>query len=128
MAWVILGAIAAFVLSVALPNVGSANAAVPSTVCRLERQVRIDPSTFLATVSTPAETYRFRDGKLYITSPDRPEHFYNNVREVEFEKRYVSGHKVFVFTVEGSGKQRLLMFHADQADIRVGEFSCGVGS
>lgn len=125
MARAIWGAIAGFVLSVALPNTGSANAAVPSTVCRLERQVRIDPSTFLATVSTPAETYRFRDSKLFITSPDRPEHYYNDVREVEFRRRYVSGHKVLVFTVEASGKQRLLMFHSDQSDIRVGEFSCG---
>jgi len=128
MARAVVGAIAAFVLSVALPKIDSASAAVPSTVCRLERQVRIDPTTFLATVSTPVETYRFRDGKLYITSADHPEQFYDSVREVVFERRYVSGHQVFVFTIEPSGKQRLLMFHSDQLDIRVGEFSCGVDS
>ena len=120
-----LVALAALFLPSALPDTGSVYAAVPSTVCRLERQMTIDPSTFIGTVSTPAERYRFKDGKLFITTPDRVEYIYNDVREVEFGKRYVSGHKTFVFTVEGSGEQRLLMFHSDQFDIRVAEFSCG---
>lgn len=102
------------------------HASVPDTTCRLERQTRIDPATLAATTTTPTETYRFANGKLYITSPDRSEYIYNNVSEVEFGKRFASGHKTFIFTGQAflPGTVRMLAFHQEASDIRVSEFSC----
>ncbi|CAN5762087.1 hypothetical protein BH11PSE3_BH11PSE3_02100 [soil metagenome] len=109
-----------------LSGLGSAQASVPDTTCHLERQTRIDPATLAAATSTPAETYRFANGKLYISSPDRPEYIYNTVNEVEFGKRYASGHKTFIFTGQAflPGTVRMLAVHHDSSDIRVSEFSC----
>ena len=83
----LLGLLGASLLGAAGPG----HASVPNTTCRLERQTRIDPTTLAGTVSNPAETYRFSNGKLYVSSPDRAEYIYNDVSEVEFGKRYIAG-------------------------------------
>jgi hypothetical protein len=103
-----------------------ARASVPDTICHLERQTRIDPTTLAATTSNPTETYRFANGKLYVSSPDRAEYIYNDVSEVEFGRRYASGHKTFIFTGQTflPGTVRMLAVHYDQSDIRVSEFAC----
>ena len=103
-----------------------ARASVPNTTCHLERQTQIDPATLAAAPSTATETYRFANGKLYVSSPDRAEYIYNDVSEVEFGKRYTSGHKIFIFTGQAflPGTVRMLAFNADLLDIRVSEFSC----
>src|SRR4029450_3917987 len=119
-----------FLLSVmclsALDYLGPARASVPNTICHLQRQTQIDPTTFAATTSNPTETYRFANGKLYVSNPDRAEYIYNDVSEVEFGKRYASGHKTFIFTGQAflPGTVRMLAFHADPSDIRVSEFAC----
>ncbi len=109
-----------------LSHAGPVSASVPNTTCRLERQTRIDPATLAATTSNPAETYRFSNGKLYVSSPDRAEYIYNDVSEVEFGKRYISGHKTFIFTGQAflPGTVRMLAVHSDPLDIRVSEFAC----
>jgi hypothetical protein len=95
-------------------------ATVPNLICQLQRQTRIDPSTF----ATPLETYRITNGKLYISSPDRAEYLYNEVREIEFG-RYASGHKTLIFVGDvTAGTSRMLAFHSHEFDIRVSEFSC----
>lgn len=105
---------------------GPALALVPDTTCHLQRQTRVDPETLAATTSTSAETYRFRNGKLHISSPDRAEYTYNSVIEVEFRRRYTSGDKIFIFTSQAllPGTVRMLAFHSDLYDIRVSEFAC----
>jgi hypothetical protein len=110
----------------ALSYVGQARASVPDTTCHLQRQVRIDPETLAATMSTPTETYRFTNGKLHISSPDRPEYTYDSVTEVEFRRRYTSRDKIFIFTNQSllPGTVRMLAFHSDLYDIRVSEFAC----
>ena len=88
---------------------------MPNLICQLQRQMQIDPSTFAGTMSTPSETYRITDGKLYISSPDRTEYFYNDVRETE-AGRYSSGHKTLIFVgAVSAGAGRMLAFHADYA-------------
>lgn len=122
--------IRAFLLSLmclsALNHPGPARASVPDTICRLQRQTRIDPATLAATMSSPTETYRFANGKLYVSSPDRAEYIYNDVSEVEFGKRYTSGHKTFIFTGQAflPGTVRMLAFHSEPMDIRISEFAC----
>ena len=110
----------------ALSYLGPAQASVPDTSCRLQRQTRIDPATFAATTSNPTETYRFANGKLYVSSPDRAEYIYGDLTEVEFGKRFTARHKTFVFTGQPSlpGTVRMLAFHSDPSDIRVSEFAC----
>ena len=110
----------------ALGAAGPVLASVPNTTCQLQRQTRIDPQTLAATISTPAETYRFANGKIYVTSPDRPEYIYGDVIEVEFGKRFTAAHKTFVFSNQPflPGTVRMLAFHAEGSDIRVGEFAC----
>ena len=110
----------------ALAFAGSASASVPETTCRLLRQTTIDPATLAATTSTPVETYRLTNGKLYITSPDHAERFYSEISELEFGKRYASGHKTLIFTGQTAAPrtQRLLAVHADRSDLRVMEFTC----
>ena len=110
----------------ALSYLGSARASVPDTTCHLQRQTRIDPVTLAATTSNPTETYRFTNGKLHISSPDRPAYIYNSVSEVEFRRRYTSGDKTFIFTSQSlsPGTVRMLAFHSDLYDIRVSEFAC----
>jgi hypothetical protein len=110
----------------ALSCLGPARASVPDTVCRLQSQTRLDPATLAATMSTPTETYRFANGKVYVSSPDRPERYYNDVTEVEFRKRFTAGHKTFIFTEQAflPGTVRMLAFHFEASDIRVGEFAC----
>jgi len=110
----------------ALTCLGPARASVPETVCRLQRQTTIDPTTLAATTSSPAETYRFANGKLYIATPDRAERFYSDVSELEFGKRYAAGHKILIFTGQTllPRTERLLAFHSDRLDIRVSEFAC----
>ena len=101
-------------------------ASVPDTTCHLQRQTRIDPETLAATTTKPTETYRFKNGKLLISSPDRTEYTYNSVTEVEFRRRYTSGDKIFIFTRQAllPGTVRMLAFHSDLYDIRVSEFAC----
>lgn len=115
-----------FICLSALNPPGPARASVPDTICRLQRQTRIDPATLAATTSSPTETYRFANGKLYVSSPDRAEYIYNDVSEVEFGKRYTSGHKTFIFTGQAflPGTVRMLAFHSEPLDIRVSEFAC----
>ena len=110
----------------ALSYLGPARASVPDTICHLQRQTRIDPKTLAATTSNPTEIYRFANGKLYVSSPDRAEYIYNDVSEVEFGRRYASGHKTFIFTAQTllPGTVRMLAFHSDQFDVRVSEFAC----
>lgn len=109
-----------------LSYLGPARASVPDTTCHLQRQTRVDPETLAATTSTPTETYRFGNGKLHISSPDRAEYTYNSVTEVEFRRRYTSGDKIFIFTSQAllPGTVRMLAFHSDLYDIRVSEFAC----
>lgn len=109
-----------------LSYLGPARASVPDTTCHLQRQTRVDPETLAATTSKPTETYRFRNGKLHISSPDRAEYTYNSVIEVEFRRRYTSGDKIFIFTSQAllPGTVRMLAFHSDLYDIRVSEFAC----
>jgi hypothetical protein len=104
---------------------GPALAAVPNVTCQLQRQTRIDPSTFASTISAHSETYRITNGKLYLSSPHRTEYFYNDVIEIEAGGRYLSGHKTLIFVRETSSRaDRMLAFHADELDIRVSEFRC----
>lgn len=110
----------------ALIYLGPARASVPDTTCHLQRQTRIDPVTLAATTSNPTETYRFTNGKLYVSSSERAEYTYSSVTEVEFRRRYTSGDKTFIFTQQSvlPGTVRMLAFHSDLFDIRVSEFAC----
>jgi hypothetical protein len=109
---------------VVLPFANLSWAAAPDVICQLQRQTQIDPSTFAGTISTPSETYKIKNGKLYISNQERTEGYYNDVREIEFG-RYASGHKTLIFVGDVSaGTSRMLAFHSHELDIRVSEFSC----
>ena len=120
------GVLATLIGLSALAYISGASASVPETTCRLLRQTTIDPATLAATTSTPVETYRLANGKLYISSPDHAERYYSEISELEFGRRYASGHKTLIFTGQTASPrtQRLLAVHADRSDLRVMEFTC----
>jgi hypothetical protein len=106
---------------------------LPRSSTRVSTRHHLSPSTPNANRSrdarshyVEAETYRFTNGKLHISIPDRPEYTYNTVTEVEFRRRYTSGDKVLIFTNQSllPGTVRMLAFHTDLYDIRVSEFAC----
>ncbi len=100
-------------------------AAVPDMTCHAYLETQISPVTLDGTLNSPREVYRFRNGDLFISRPDRAEYRYNQVTEVE-PGRYTSGHKTLILTFPPPipGTERLLMVHSDVIDIRVTVFAC----
>jgi len=113
--------IAGAIVAMACPAV----AAVPNMTCHAHLETQISPITLDGTTSTPREVYRFANGDLFISRPDRAEYRYGKVVEVE-PGRFTSGHKTLVlsFPPPVAGTERLLIVHSDVIDIRVTVFAC----
>lgn len=115
----------AFFTSVAVALAYPALAVVPDMTCHTHLETQISPVTLDGTLSAPREVYRFRNGDLFISRPDRAEYRYGKVLEVE-PGRFTSGHKTLIlsFPPPIPGTERLLMVHSDVIDIRVTAFAC----
>lgn len=98
-------------------------AAMPDVVCHLEREAQVEPITFEMKLSAPRQTYRFKNGELFISGPDRSEYLYGKLVEVE-PGRFTVGHKTLLYGDIVAGRDRLLMFHADRLDMRITQFVC----
>ncbi|HLF09541.1 MAG TPA: hypothetical protein VI789_09395, partial [Dehalococcoidia bacterium] len=79
--------------------------AIPDLVCRGDEVVSIDHSRLTTSKYASTDIYRFSGGKLYISSKEREEYLYSDVREVE-PGRYTSAHKTIHFGVVGDQRFR----------------------
>lgn len=115
----------AFFAAVTVALACPAIAAVPDMTCHAQIETQISPITLDGKLGTPREVYRFSNGDLFISRPDRGEYRYNKVTEVE-PGRYTSGHKTLIlsFPPPIPGTERLLVVHSDVIDIRVTVFAC----
>lgn len=115
----------AFLTAASVALAYPAQAAVPNMTCHAHLETQISPITLDGTTSTPREVYRFSNGDLYISRPDRAEYRYGKVVEVE-PGRFASGHKTLIlsFPPPVPGTERLLMVHSDVIEIRVAVFAC----
>ena len=96
---------------------------VPDLVCRETRMVFIDPRSLAVQEQESQTAYRFKSGRLYITSTDRSEYLYNKVTEVE-PNRYTSGHKVIQFEGNGSEFDIAILVHTYRDEVRVSRVTC----
>lgn len=73
----------------------------------------------------PRDVYRFANGNLFISSPERAEYRYGKVVEVE-PWRWTSGYKTFISAPSAivPGTQSFTMVHSDIAEIRVATLVC----
>jgi hypothetical protein len=101
------------------PGVGFAE--IPDLICQELRVVHVDPRTLQSRELESRTLYRFKSGKLFLSSPDRSEYLYNTVTEVEF-MRFVSGHKTILF--HDSKFERATFIHANTDEVRVSNASC----
>lgn len=100
---------------------GASAAAIPDLVCRELRVVRVDPRSLQSQMSESHSLYRFKSGNLYLSSPDRAEHLYNTVVEVE-PMRYTSGHKTLQF--ESADSRTAIFVHSYRDEVRVSRANC----
>ena len=97
---------------------------LPNLLCRGDQVVDIDHSRLTTTKYASTALYRFTNGKLYISSKDRDEYLYNDVREVE-PGRYVSAHKTIYFRLGGDGRFKLAtVVHTNEAQTSVLSLQC----
>lgn len=96
---------------------------IPDLVCRVVREVTINPKTLETQVYDTSTIYRFRSGKLYLTPSDRAEYLYNEVVESEL-MRYMSGHKVIQFESGDTEFRAATFVHTYLPEVRVSKASC----
>jgi hypothetical protein len=99
----------------------NALAAIPDLVCQELQALQIDPRSLKVEAYESRTLYRFKGGKLYLSSPDRSEYLYNRVTETE-SLRYVSGHKTMHF--ESDSFRTLVLVHTYLDEVRVSRASC----
>ena len=93
----------------------------PDLLCQEVKAVEINPLTLKVTELKDVQTlYRFKAGKLFLSSPERSEYLYNSVTEEEFG-RYRVGHKTLLFENDFAGAT---FVHADISDTRVTRVAC----
>ena len=92
---------------------------IPDLVCRGDEVVYIDHSN-LTTLKYPStDTYRFANGKLYLSSKEREEYLYNDVREVELG-RYTSAHMTIHFAGVGDARfRKVTAVHTNSTQTKV---------
>src|SRR5262245_10103388 len=106
--------------------VQSASAAIPDMICHFHIERKLNPPAFGGpSPRVPREVYRFANGELFISSPDRAEYRYGKVVEME-PWRWASGYKTIIsssFAV-APGMESYTVVHSDIAEIRVGTLLC----
>ncbi len=112
-------------ITLGLAGTGSASAeGVPDLVCRANEVVSVDHSRMSPSKYAGTEIYRFAGGKLYISSKEREEYVYGDVRQVE-PGRYSSSHKVIHFGLAGAGRFRsATAVHTNSTETTVQSLSC----
>lgn len=105
---------------VALFTAAPAWAAVPDLLCSEPALVAVSPKNLKAQKMSGHTTFKFKNAKLYLTSADREEYLYNEVREEE-PWRFTSGHKTIFIDKDLSGG---VVVHADSLDIRISRIKC----
>ena len=91
--------------------------------CR-EAQVRqIDPSTLQVREYEGSTRYRFRDGKLFLATSNRPEYLYGSLREPE-PGRFIVGHKTIYFVHSRSGQREAQISHVYKDEVRISRAVC----
>ena len=112
-------------LTLALALAGNAPAeTIPDLVCRVNEAVSIDHTRMAPSKYAGTEIYRFADGKLYLSSKEREEYVYGDVREGE-PGRYSSGHKTIHFGLAGAGRFRsATAIHTNSTETTVKSLSC----
>jgi hypothetical protein len=114
--------VSSFVATLGMVPLG--HAAVPDLECHADEQARIDPITLDADHSEVSDSYRIKDGNLFITTPGRSEYLYNRIAEVE-PGRFVSGHKTLLLAPRtADAGRKVLVLHFHELDIRVTRFFC----
>ncbi len=101
----------------------SAVAELPDLVCQELKVVHVDPRTLRSTEYESRALYRIKSGKLFLSSPERSEYFYNAITEIE-PSRFVSGHKTIIF--EDSKFERVIFAHVYNDEVRVSRAKCTI--
>jgi hypothetical protein len=99
----------------------SAVAELPDLVCQELKVVHVDQKNLRTTEYESRTLYRFKSGKLFLSSPDRSEYLYNTVTEIEF-LRFVSGHMTIIF--ESPKWEQAVFVHASRNVVRVSRAQC----
>ena len=109
-----------FLLILALFPV-SAMAELPDLACQELKIVHVDPRSLKNTEYESRTLYRFKSGKLFLSSPERSEYLYNAVTEIE-PSRFVSGYKTIIF--EDNKLERVIFVHVYNDEVRVSRAKC----
>src|SRR5436190_23605999 len=97
---------------------------IPDIVCTGNEVVYIDHSNLTMSKQPSTDLYRFASGKLYLSSKDREEYLYNDVREVE-PGRYVSAYMTIHFgNVTTEEFRKATAVHTDSLGTKVVSLSC----
>ncbi len=96
-------------------------AGIPDLVCQQLRVAHVDPQTLKSSEYDSRDRYRFKSGKLFLSSPERTEYLYGSVTESE-PMRFVSGHKTILF--EDEKLEHAVFVHVYKDEVRVSRSSC----
>ena len=100
----------------------SAVAELPDLVCQELKVAHVDPRTLKSTEYESRTLYRFKSGKLFLSSPERSEYLYNAITEIEYH-RFVSGHMTIIF--EDSQFERVIFVHVNRhGEVQVSRAKC----
>ena len=102
-------------------GVSGEQAGIPNSVCRGEDVVIVRNADLKPERYRTTDLYRFADGKLYISSAEREEYLYNDVRETE-PGRYTSAHMTIIF--HGKEFKNATAVHMDEIQTRVLKLRC----
>jgi len=95
--------------------------AIPDLVCQVVAEEQIDNNSLSTTTYDSNDLYKFSENKLYLSSPDRDEYQYGEIKEMEY-LRYVSGYKTIIFNSDKYKKA--VVVHFDKYETRVIQLSC----
>ena len=97
-------------------------AKMPDMVCNEVAKLYMSPSNFETVQSAGDTLFRVKDNKLFLSSPDRKEYFYNEVTEQEYG-RFLSGHKTIIFGLDEKFHKGLVI-HSNEVEIYVSRIHC----
>jgi hypothetical protein len=102
-----------------LPRAACAD--IPDLVCQQLKVVHVNSRSLVVSEFESRDLYRFKAGKLLLSSPDRAEYLYGEVIETE-PLRYAVGHKTLIF--EFDDFRTAIFVHSYTDEIRVSRARC----
>jgi len=107
----------------AVTTMAAQAAQIPDLTCRESKFRFVDPKTLETRELPSSNSYRTKNGNLYVSSAERAEYLYNSIQETE-PSRYVSGHKTIAVIQDQSGIFKMQITHSYKDEVRISVAAC----